>query len=70
MFAARHNAISSLVAMSMSSDETATAFLAQVRDAQNVLVASMLQIIRLQHWVSLEFTLSEALHTLHSPPPF
>ena len=41
VFAARHNAISSLVAMSMSSDETATAFLARVREAQNVLVASM-----------------------------
>ena len=41
MFAARHNAISSLVSVSMSSDETATAFLAQVREAQNVLVAAM-----------------------------
>ena len=39
VFAARHNAISSLVAMSMSSDETATAFLARVREAQNVVAA-------------------------------
>ena len=41
VFTARHNAISSLVAMSMSLDETATDFLARVREAQNVLVASM-----------------------------
>jgi len=41
VFASRHNAISSLVTMSMSSDETASAFMAQVRDAQNVLIAAM-----------------------------
>jgi len=41
VFASRHNAISSLVTMSMSSDETASAFMAWVRDAQNVLFAAM-----------------------------
>jgi len=41
VFTSRHNAISSLVTLSMSSDETASAFMARVRDAQNVLIAAM-----------------------------
>jgi len=41
VFASRHNGISSLVTMSMSSDETASALMAWVRDAQNVLIAAM-----------------------------
>ena len=40
VFTLRYNAISSLVTMSMSSDETVSAFMAWVRDAQNILIAA------------------------------